>query len=134
MSVERWTAVDEYISDLLLPPNAALDAAQADSAAAGLPGISVTPNQGKLLAMLAQIHSARRILEFGTLGGYSTIWLASALPADGRLISLEAVPQYAEIARANIARAGFADLVEVRVGAALNSLPKLAEEAGGLSI
>lgn len=131
MSQEQWTAVDHYINGLLLPPNAVLDAALTSSVAAGLPAISVTPNQGKFLAMLAQVQGARRILELGTLGGYSTIWLASALPANGCLISLEAVPEYAELARANLARAGFADVVEVRVGLALDLLERLVAERCG---
>jgi hypothetical protein len=100
---QRWAAVDGYIADHLLPADAALDAAVADSAAAGLPPISVTPNQGKLLQMLARIQGARTILELGTLGGYSTIWLARALPTGGHLITLEAEPRYADLARANIA-------------------------------
>ncbi|MDZ4287233.1 MAG: O-methyltransferase [Prosthecobacter sp.] len=131
MSQDQWTAVDHYITDLLLPPDAALAAALASSTAAGLPAISVTPNQGRLLALLAQVQGARTILELGTLGGYSTIWLASALPAGGRLISLEADPAYAEVARANIAHAGFANVVEVRVGSALDTLPRLAAEGCG---
>ena len=105
---ERWTAVDDYIADLLVPEDSALQTALEDSAAAGLPPIAVTPNQGKLLGLLARLRGARTILELGTLGGYSTIWLARALPADGRLVTLEAQPEYAEIARANIARAGLA--------------------------
>jgi predicted O-methyltransferase YrrM len=127
----RWTAVDDYITDLLVPADAALDAALADSAAAGLPPIAVTPNQGKLLELLARVQGAQAILELGTLGGYSTIWLARALPADGRLLTLEAQPEYAEIARANIARAGLAERVELRVGAALHTLPQLVAEGQG---
>jgi predicted O-methyltransferase YrrM len=128
MSQEQWTAVDRYITDLLVPADAALDAALEASEAAGLPAIGVAPNQGKLLMLLAQLQGARRILEIGTLGGYSTIWLARALPADGRLTTLEANPEYAEVARGNLARAGFAGMVEVRVGPALETLPRLAEE------
>jgi len=128
---ERWTAVDRYITDLLVPEDAALEAALRDSAAAGLPPIAVTPNQGKLLGLLARVQGARAILELGTLGGYSTIWLARALPAGGRLLTLEAKAEYAEIARANIARAGLAERVELRVGPALQTLSQLvAEEAG----
>lgn len=128
---QRWTAVDHYITDLLVPTDPALDAALAASAAAGLPPISVTPNQGKLLELLARVQRARTILELGTLGGYSTIWLARALPADGRLITLEADPRYAEVADASIARAGLQTLVELRVGPALQTLPRLhAEDAG----
>jgi predicted O-methyltransferase YrrM len=111
-----------------VPPDEALDAALEASAAAGLPAIDVAPNQGKLLYLLARMQGARTILEIGTLGGYSTIWLARALPAEGRLISLEADARHAEVARANIARAGLAKIVEVRVGKALNSLPRLAAE------
>jgi predicted O-methyltransferase YrrM len=128
---ERWTAVDRYFTDLLVPEDAALDAALRDSADAGLPSIAVTPNQGKLLGLLARVQGARRILELGTLGGYSTIWLARALPAGGRLVTLEANAEYAEIARANIARAGLAESVELLVGPALDTLPKLVDESGG---
>jgi predicted O-methyltransferase YrrM len=128
MAQEQWTAVDRYITDLLVPPDPALGAALQASAAAGLPPINVSPNQGKLLWLLARVQGARTILEVGTLGGYSTIWLARALPADGRLITLEADPNHAEVARANIARAGLADVVELRLGQALDSLPRLADE------
>ena len=128
---ERWTAVDRYITDLLVPEDAALEAALRDSAAAGLPPIAVTPNQGKLLALLARVQGACRILEMGTLGGYSTIWLARALPAGGRLVTLEAEAEYAELARANIARAGLAESVELRVGPALQTLPQLVAEGAG---
>jgi predicted O-methyltransferase YrrM len=128
---ERWSAIDRYISDHLVPTDPALEAALADSDAAGLPPIAVTPNQGKLLELLARIHGARTILELGTLGGYSTIWLARALPAGGRLITLEAEPRFAEIARANIARAEVADVVDLRVGAALDTLPQLYAEGAG---
>lgn len=131
MSQEKWTAVDRYITDLLVPPDEALDAALQASAAAGLPSISVTPNQGKLLSLLARVHGARSILEVGTLGGYSTIWLARALPADGRLITLEAEPKHAEVARANISRAGLDGVVELRLGNALDVLPRLAAEDRG---
>ncbi len=128
---ERWTAVDRYITDLLVPEDAVLEAALRDSAAAGLPPIAVTPNQGKLLGLLARVQGALAILELGTLGGYSTIWLGRALPAGGRLVTLEANAEYAEIARANIARAGLAESVELRVGPALDTLPKLVDESGG---
>jgi predicted O-methyltransferase YrrM len=128
---ERWTAVDRYITDLLVPQEPALDAALQTSAAAGLPPIAVTPNQGKLLELLARVQGARTILELGTLGGYSTIWLARALPDDGRLVTLEAAPAYAEVARANIARAGLGEIVELRVGAALQTLPQLVAEGAG---
>jgi predicted O-methyltransferase YrrM len=126
-----WTAVDRYFSDLLSPNDPVLEAALKASAAAGLPEIQVAPNQGKLLNMLATVRGARSILEIGTLGGYSTIWLARALPADGRLISLEFDPKHAEVARANVARAGLAGIVEIRLGPALESLPKIAAENRG---
>jgi predicted O-methyltransferase YrrM len=127
---ETWTAVDRYITDRLAPRDRAMDAALAASDAAGLPPINVAPNQGKMLMLLAQIRGARRILEIGTLGGYSTIWLARGLPADGsgRVVTLEANPKHAEVARANIARAGFAEIVELRVGRALETLPQIAAE------
>ena len=131
MTQEQWTAVDRYFSDLLLPPDPALEAALAASAAAGLPPYNVSPMQGRLLLLLARIHGARSILEIGTLGGYSTIWLARALPADGRLITLEADPTYAEVARANIANAGLGEIVEVRQGRALDTLPQLIAEGRG---
>ncbi|HTV74020.1 MAG TPA: O-methyltransferase [Candidatus Acidoferrales bacterium] len=125
MSVDRWTAVDSYFTDLLAPPDPALEAALASSAAAGLPPINVSPNQGKLLYLLARLQRSRRILEIGTLGGYSTIWLARALPHDGRLITLEANPTHAAVARENIARAGLAPIVEVRLGQAGDTLAQL---------
>ncbi|GGX10514.1 O-methyltransferase [Streptomyces chartreusis] len=123
-----WDDVDEYFSSQLSPDDEILLAALRDSEAAGLPAISVTATQGKLLQLLAQIQGARNILEIGTLGGYSTIWMARALPSDGRLISLEYSARYAEVASRNIARAGLDKVVEVRVGPALESLPKLADE------
>lgn len=128
MSDEKWTAVDNYIENLFLGPDDAQDSTLATSAAAGLPGIAVSPVQGKLLMILAQVGGARRILEIGTLGGYSTIWLARALPPDGRLITLELNPQHAEVARSNIARAGLADRVEVREGRAQDLLAQLVTE------
>jgi predicted O-methyltransferase YrrM len=131
MNQERWTAVDQYITDLFVPPDPALDEALKASAAADLPAISVTPNLGKLLMLLAQIQGARNILEIGTLGGYSTIWLARALPRGGRLITLEADQKHAEIARANIVRAGLSDRVEVIVGKGLETLPTLAAKGAG---
>lgn len=131
MTEERWAAVDGYLNDLLVPPDPALDAALAASAEAGLPPISVTPNQGKLLALLVQIRAARSVLEIGTLGGYSTIWMARALPADGRLITLESDPKHADVARGNIGRAGLDHVVELRLGPALETLPQLAAEAAG---
>ena len=126
-----WARVDQYLVDALVGPDPVLEAALEASAAAGLPPISVTAPQGKLLQQLAQLRGARRILEIGTLGGYSTIWLARALPADGRLVTLEVDPAYAEVARANLARAGLTDAVDVRVGRALDTLAQLAAEAAG---
>jgi len=131
MAQEQWTAVDRYITDLLVPPDPALDAALTDSAAAELPAINVTPNLGKLLHLLARVQGARNILEVGTLGGYSTIWLARALPPGGRLVTLEVDPKHTEVARKNIARAGLSDVVELRLGRALDTLPKLAAEGRG---
>jgi predicted O-methyltransferase YrrM len=122
---ETWERVDEYVAERLIEPDPALTAALADSEAAGLPPIAVSAPQGKFLRLLARIHGARSVLEIGTLGGYSTIWLAGALPADGRLVSLEVSPEHAEVARKNIARAGFADRVEILVGPALDTLPTL---------
>lgn len=131
MSQDLWNAVDRYINDLLVPSDPALDAALAASAEAGLPAINVAPNQGKLLQILAQLQGARAILEIGTLGGYSTIWLARALPRGGRLITLEADPKHAEVARANIARAGLTGVVELHLGRALDTLPALLRERRG---
>ncbi len=131
MARDLWTKVDDYFIHLFQPPDAALDDALRASEAAGLPAIAVAPNQGKLLMLLAQLCGARAILEIGTLGGYSTIWLARALPADGRLISLEASAAHAEVAKANIARAGLDARVEVLTGRALDSLPKLAAQSRG---
>ncbi|GGL67565.1 O-methyltransferase [Streptomyces fumigatiscleroticus] len=125
---QRWDDVDDYFSAHLTPDDEPLAAALADSDAAGLPQANVTALQGKLLQLLAEIQGARRILEIGTLGGYSTIRLARALPADGRLISLEYSARHAEVATRNIARAGLDKLVEMRVGPALESLPALADE------
>ena len=129
MSQEVWTAVDTYFNNLFIPPDEALEAALANSKTANLPQINVAPNQGKLLHLLAQIQHAQTILEIGTLGGYSTIWLARALPADGHLITLEMNPKHAEIARVNLTRAGVADRVEIRLGPALESLARLVQEA-----
>jgi len=125
MSQELWTAVDQYIADLLVPSDAALDETLRATAEAGMPAISVSPAQGKLLMLLAQSVGARRILEIGTLGGYSTIWLARGLADGGRLITLEADPKHAEVARRNIARAGLSDAVEVKLGKAIETLPGL---------
>ena len=131
MTQERWNAVDCYISDLLVPPDLELEAVLRTNAEAGLPPHDVAPNQGKLLQLLAQIQGASTILEIGTLGGYSTIWLARALSKNGSLVTLEADPEHAKVARANIARAGLGDTVEVRVGQALKTLPQLAAEGRG---
>ena len=125
MNQDVWTAVDGYFDAALAPNDATLDAALKASAAGGLPAIHVSAAQGKHLQLLARSVGARRILEVGTLGGYSTIWLARALPADGQLISLEVDPHRAEIATANLANAGLADRTEVRVGPAIDSLPHL---------
>src|ERR1035437_10747719 len=122
------TQVDEYLSGLLTPPDAILDAAVQAGIDARMPQIQVSPAQGKFLYLLAQISGARRILEIGTLAGYSTIWLARALPPDGRLISLEVSPYHAEVARSNLRRAGLDSIAAVRVGSAVDSLALLAEE------
>jgi predicted O-methyltransferase YrrM len=121
--VTTWQDVDAWLAERLVGTDEALDAALEAGRAAGLPDIAVAPLQGKLLALLAQMVGARAVLEIGTLGGYSTIWLARALPDDGRLVSLELDPAYAEVARANVERAGLGGLVDVRVGAALDTLP-----------
>jgi predicted O-methyltransferase YrrM len=128
MPEDQWTAVDHYISDSLSLSDPALDAALAANAAAALPSIDVSPSQGKLLQLLAQLRGARRILEIGTLGGYSTICLARALPVGGRLVTLEVDAKHAEVARSNVARAGFADVVEIRVGPALETLAQMQQE------
>ncbi|RZS29635.1 putative O-methyltransferase YrrM [Herbihabitans rhizosphaerae] len=127
----QWNTVDQYLTDTLVPADAALDEALRASEAAGLPAINVAPNQGKLLNLIALIRGASNILEIGTLGGYSTIWLGRALPADGQLITLEYDPKHAEVATANLQRAGLADKTEVRVGPALDTLPQLAAEGHG---
>jgi predicted O-methyltransferase YrrM len=131
MTQELWSAVDQYIDDELALTDPALSAAIAANAEGGLPAIDVTPAQGKLLYMLARLAGARRILEIGTLGGYSTIWMARALPADGTLITLEFDPKHAAVAKSNIERTGFSKIVDVRVGAALDSLPLIEAEKGG---
>ena len=128
MSEPDFGAVDEYIAELLVEDDPALKAALAASEAAGLPRINLAPNQGKLLMLLAQAIGARKILEIGTLAGYSTIWLARALPPGGHLVTLEANPSYAKVAYANIARAGLSSVVEIRVGRAGDTLPGLAEK------
>jgi predicted O-methyltransferase YrrM len=131
VSQDLWTAVDEYIEKLLILPDSALGAAREASVAAGLPDIAVTPSQGKLLYLLARMVRARRILEIGTLGGYSTIWLARALPAEGLVVTLEADPKHFEVAQKNIKRAGLAKLVDQRLGPALETLPELDKEGAG---
>ena len=131
MGKEQWTRVDQYFADLLLRHDPPLEAALKTSDAAGLPQIQVAPNQGKFLMILARALGARRILEIGTLGGYSAIWLSRALQSDGRLITLEAVPAHAKVARENLDRAGFAENAEVRLGRALDTLPQLAAEGLG---
>jgi predicted O-methyltransferase YrrM len=131
MADNTWTAVDRYLEGLLVGPDAALDEALQASTAAQLPAINVSPMHGKLLHLLARIRGARAILEIGTLGGYSTIWMARALPPDGRLVTLEIDPRHAEVARTNIVRAGLAPRVEVQLGAALDSLARLVAERQG---
>jgi predicted O-methyltransferase YrrM len=128
---ELWASVDQYLSGLVAPADAALTGALESSTQAGLPEIQVSTVQGKFLHILALAIGARRILEIGTLGGYSTIWLARALPPEGRLISLEADPKHAEVARGNVARAGLANVVDIRLGRALETLPRIAAESGG---
>lgn len=127
MSNEAWSAVDEYLSDLLVPAEPVLTDGLAASRAAGLPAIEVAPNQGKLLMLLAQIQGATRVLELGTLGGYSTTWLARGVGAAGRVVTLEAAPEHAEVARQNLDRADLADRVEIRVGAALTTLAAMVQ-------
>ncbi len=131
MTQDTWNAVDSYLTDTLVRPDPALEEALRASEAAGLPAINVSPPQGKFLQLLARIHGARNILEIGTLGGYSTIWLARALPPGGRIITLEIDPKHAAVARENLARAGFANIARVRVGRALDSLDELYHEAEG---
>ncbi len=131
MGSDRWAEVDEFVSGLLAPEDEALEAALKACADAGLPEIQVSPPQGKLLQLLARSIGAKTMLEFGTLGGYSTIWLARALAQGGRLVTLEADPDYAEVARKNIAGAGLAGVVELGVGSALDLLPRLEAEGIG---
>ena len=127
---KTWSAVDDYLVDALVERDEALEAALAANGASGLPPIDVSPAHGKMLHLLARIGGARKALEIGALGGYSTIWIARALPADGLMVTLEADERHASVARENVARAGLSDRVEIRVGAALDSLPKI--EAEGL--
>ncbi|SDC08776.1 O-methyltransferase [Actinokineospora iranica] len=128
MTETLWTTVDDYLCAALLPEDPILDAALRRCDAAGLPPIAVAPNQGKLLNLLARVRGARRVLEIGTLGGYSAIWLGRALPPRGRLVTLEFDPRHAEVARENLAEAGLGGIAEVRVGAALETLPTLVDD------
>jgi predicted O-methyltransferase YrrM len=128
---ERWDAVDRYVTDLFEPPDDVLEAVLAASRAAGLPSINVSPIQGRFLHLLVRAMGARSILEIGTLGGYSTIWLARALPAGGRVVTLEAETMHADVARANVARAGLGEVVELWLGPALETLPALVEAGQG---
>ncbi len=129
MNQQRWAQVDDYLVEQLVVQDEALLAALEANQAAGLPAIDVAPNQGKLLQLFARMVGAKRILEIGTLGGYSTIWLARALPEDGKVITLEYEAHHAEIAAKNIRHAGLESKVTIRVGAALDTLPTLAGSA-----
>jgi predicted O-methyltransferase YrrM len=132
MSQDTWSAVDDYLTQTLATPDAVLESALRESEAAGLPPINVTPTQGKFLNLLARIQGARNILEIGTLGGYSAIWLARALPpGGGRLITLEVDAKHAKVARASLAVAGFANIAQVRLGRAIDTLPELEREGAG---
>ena len=131
MSRKSWSAVDDYIVGSLFEPDAALDAALAANRREGLPAIDVSAAQGKLLHLLARMSGAKKVLEIGTLGGYSTIWLARAVPADGKVVTLEIDPHHAAVARSNIGRAGLGDRVEQLVGPALASLSALHAEGAG---
>jgi len=131
MTRDRWAAVDRYLAAAFVHRDAGLDAAAAAREAAGLPPVDVSPGEGKLLYLLARVREARAILEVGTFAGYSTTWLARALPPDGRLVTLEIDPARAALARANVARAGLATRVDMRVGPALDTLPRLAAEGAG---
>jgi predicted O-methyltransferase YrrM len=128
---DQWRAVESYLTDHLVPNDPILETALAESEAGGLPNIAVAPNEGKFLHILAKTIGAKKILEIGTLGGYSTIWLSRALPEDGKLITLEFEPKHAEVAKRNLERAGMGSKVEVRVGRAIESLPIVAEEGHG---
>ncbi|HFU7057593.1 TPA: O-methyltransferase [Bacillus cereus] len=127
-TIEKWTAVDQYVSDVLIPRDSTLEEALQANAAANLSAHDVSPTQGKFLKLLVQIQGARNILEIGTLGGYSTIWLARGLLSGGRVVTLEANEKHAEIARNNIERANLNDKIEVRVGLALDSLRQIKNE------
>ncbi|MGC5771750.1 O-methyltransferase [Paenibacillus pabuli] len=123
-----WSQVDEYLNDLLIPRDSVLEQALRTNAEAGLPAHDVAPNQGRLLQLLLQIQGAARVLEIGTLGGYSTIWMARALPEHGRIVTLETEPRHADMARTNLTRAGLIHKVDLRVGPALTTLPDVQEE------
>jgi predicted O-methyltransferase YrrM len=129
MPQEQWNAVDDYLCSLVMPDDPVMDGVLRRSAAAGLPAINVSPNQGKFLHLLAKIAGAKKILEIGTLGGYSSIWMARALPKDGKLITLEFEPRHAEVARENVVAAGLVSEVDIRVGPAIETLPTLTSEA-----
>lgn len=131
MSEELWTAVDQYLGEVVIKPDAALDAALGSSSDAGLPAINVSPALGKLLMIFARLRGARRILEIGTLGGYSAIWMARGLTPGGKLTSLEIDPKHADVARKNLERAGVSQLVDIRLGPALETLPRLSEAKAG---
>jgi predicted O-methyltransferase YrrM len=131
MTQELWTAVDQYINSMLVTSDSILEAALRASTDAGLPSIQVSPSQGKLLHLLARSINARKILEVGTLGGYSTIWMARALPAGGRLLTLDANAKHVEVAGENFSRAGLSETIEQRLGPALETLPQVAAEGYG---
>jgi len=131
MSRETWNAVDDYFTAELVPEQADFQKALDASDASNLPAISVSANQGKFLHLIARMIGAKKVLEIGTLGGYSTLWFASALPADGKVVTLEFEPLHAEVARANFRDAGYQDMIEVRVGAALDSLPGVEVDGAG---
>ncbi|SNS73111.1 Predicted O-methyltransferase YrrM [Granulicella rosea] len=131
MSQQTWTAVDDYFTDCLIAADPPLDAVLKANTKAGLPAHDVSPTQGKLLHLLVRLKGAKRILEIGTLGAYSTIWLARALPEDGRIVTLEADPKHAQVAAANIERSGLGSRIELRVGLALESLADLHAENSG---
>src|SRR5262245_55508532 len=123
MPEAAWIPVEKYVTDLLAPADAALESALAASAAAGLPSIQVAPNAGKFLNLIARMIGAKRILEIGTLGGYSAIWMARALPEGGRLVTLEFDPKHARVAQDNLDKAGLGAVVDLRLGRALDTLP-----------
>lgn len=131
MNKELFGSVDQYINDLLIPEDEILTATEASIVEANIPTISISANQGKFLHVLARLVSAKKILEIGTLGGYSTIWLARALPEDGRLITLELSEHHAVVAHKNIVRAGLDSIVDIRIGKALDLLPEIEKEAAG---